>query len=120
MKGEALRDPEVVRGEGENITLTEGERKVLALGPKFCMRNDLNEELFEVALEECITKVRWDMKAEEEKKNGEELADIAMREIFTAEENEEIDEEIEIEDAKHRMVFNREGNTWSYSRKKIN
>ena len=38
MRGEELREPEVICGEDEVIVLTEEEKKVLALGPKFCVR----------------------------------------------------------------------------------
>ena len=69
MRGEPLREPEVVNGKNDDVKLTEGKIKVLSLGPKFCVRNDLNEEAFEVALEECITKIRWDLRSEEENKN---------------------------------------------------
>ena len=61
MKGETLRAPEVVNGEDEAVKITEEESMVLALGPKFCVRKEkLNEEQFEIELEECITKIKWD------------------------------------------------------------
>ena len=36
-----LREPEIVRGMGEILELTDDEKKVLALGPKFCVRKKL-------------------------------------------------------------------------------
>ena len=59
MRGQELREPEVVNEVGlEEIKLSNEEKKFLALGPKFCMRKKLNEEAFEVAIEECITKMK--------------------------------------------------------------
>ena len=52
MKGEALREADVVCGVGENITLSQEERQVLALGSKFCVRKRLEEEKFDRQLEE--------------------------------------------------------------------
>ena len=66
----------VCRGD-EEIHLSDEELDVLALGPKFCIFNNLNEETFERELEECIIKFRWEMMGEEneakvKKKFGEE------------------------------------------------
>ena len=120
MVGDNLKEPEVVRGEGEELNLSEEERRVLALGPKFCVRNNLNEEAFKGAIEECIAKVKWDLKSDEEEgKKRKNSADIALRQIFTEEENEEFDEEDKMRDALRRMVYNPEEGTWSYSRKRV-
>ena len=120
MEGDKLKEPEVVRGKGEDLILSEEERGVLALGPKFCVRNNLNEEAFKGAIEECIAKVKWDLKSDEEEgKKRKNSADIAMRQIFTEEENEEFDEEDKMRDALRRMVYNPGEGTWSYSRKRV-
>ena len=50
------------------------------------------------------------LRSEEENKNKYvDPADTAIREIFTNEENEEMDEEEEYEDAKRRIVYDRGG-----------
>ena len=77
MRGDKLRAPEVVKGEDEEVEITDEESMVLALGPKFCVRKDkLSEEEFEVELEECIAKIKWDKMGEDEKLKDE--ADRAM------------------------------------------
>ena len=52
-------------GGGEDkdckISITEEEKTLLKLGPKFCMLRNLIEEEFEADLEECIVKIKWDM-----------------------------------------------------------
>ena len=40
---EKLREPEIVCGEGEIMEITEDEKRVLALGPKFCVRKNLKK-----------------------------------------------------------------------------
>ena len=78
LEGEGLRDPAVVMGEGEELCLTEEEKDILRLGPKFCIYKNLCEEEFEADLEETIMKVKWDMMGEE--LNGSERTsdDVAM------------------------------------------
>ena len=120
MRGEVLREPEVVRGKDEVIMLSEEEKQVLALGPKFCVRKRLNEEEFDVDLEECIAKVKWEMMGEDMKNEGEkDLADVAIMAIHSDEEKEEIREYEEMMEARQRMVYEAEGKTWSYSRKRV-
>ena len=53
-----LREPEIVQGKGETLEISEDEKKVLALGPKFCVRKALKDEDFEIELEECIAKIK--------------------------------------------------------------
>ena len=38
------------------MKITRNEAEVLSLGPKFCVRGTLDEEVFEGELEECIIK----------------------------------------------------------------
>ena len=52
MTVEMVRDPIIVEGENENIVLSEDERELLKLGPKFCLYNKLLEEDFETDVEE--------------------------------------------------------------------
>ena len=105
--------PEVVCVENEVISIDEYEADVLSLGPKFCVRGRLDEELFEGEMEECIMKYRWDQmgrdKAEKEAKEEDKAYRIAITQIFTAEENKIMEEEIEeqrlIDYAKSRMIY---------------
>ena len=60
-----VMDPVIVQGLGETILLNDDEREALKLGPKFCVFNDLNEEVFEADIEECLLKVKWDMMGDE-------------------------------------------------------
>lgn len=41
IKGEELREPDIVCSDGEIIELTDDEKRVLALGPKFCIRKKI-------------------------------------------------------------------------------
>ena len=76
-EAEDIKKPVLVEGEGESISLSDDECAALMLGPKFCLYNNLEEEEFETAVEECIMKVKWDLMGEEKKtKPGEE--DIAL------------------------------------------
>ena len=120
LNGDELRAPEVVCGENEVIELSEEESMVLALGPKFCVRkNKLCEEEFEVELEECIAKIKWDKMSEdiEEKKN--EDADRAIMAILDEEQKDEVDEHFEMRNALMRTVYNAEEGTWNYGKKRV-
>ena len=73
---ENIKDPVIVLGPGEEkIDMNEYEMSTLRLGPKFCVYKRLNEEEFEVDVEECMLKVKWDMMGED----GEEARDPADR-----------------------------------------
>ena len=121
MRGVELREPEVVKSVNEVLDLTEDEKRVLALGPKFCVRKlRLNEEEFKVDLEECIAKIKWGKMGEEQKKGEKkDLADVAIMAILEEEEKEEILESEEMKEAKRRMVFDDEGKKWNYGRKRV-
>ena len=112
MKNEDEYEPCIVCMEDEDIRVTDDEKDLLSLGPKFCVRNAMSEELFECEVEECIIKFRWDQMGEEiaekEAKNEEEAyKNIDL--IFTDEENEAIKKENEearnMEYAKSRMIY---------------
>ena len=55
-KPEESKDPVIVNNKGQKIPLNKDENSFLALGPKFCIPSNLNEEIFEVNVEECIMK----------------------------------------------------------------
>ena len=120
MRGEELREPEVICGEDEVIVLTEEERKVLALGPKFCVRkNKLDEENFDIELEECIAKVKWEKMGRDEGKKVKDLADVAIMAILSDEEKEEIREWEEHQEARRRMVYDAEEKKWNFGRRRV-
>ena len=119
IKPEKMRDPVIVCREGENIVLSDEEMSILRLGPKFCEYVQLDDEEFEGEVEQAILKYKWETmeKGNNEKSEvGGKFVDtsslareILDREIFTKEELEEIDEEIEEEnqmrEAQCRNVF---------------
>ena len=121
MKSEELRKPDVVCGVGETLEITENEMQVLALGPKFCVRKKLDETEFEVELEECIAKIKWDMMAQEEKVEKEKKEDIGYRNvmsILSEDEKEEVEEWEEIKDASRRMIFDQEDKKFNFGKKR--
>ena len=67
IKKEEIKNQVIVEGPGEVIKLDENERAALKLGPKFCMYNKLSDEEFEVDVEECILKIKWDLMGDENK-----------------------------------------------------
>ena len=54
IKSDEIKDPVIITGLDENITLSNEEIELLKLGPKFCVLKDLNDEEFETDIEECI------------------------------------------------------------------
>ena len=89
VKKEDDADIMVVCMRGEEVNLNEDEKSVLALGPKFCVYNNLNIENFQRELEECIVKYKWELRNEEKeleeiKKFGEG-AYSAIESLFTDE-----------------------------------
>ena len=53
-----VEEPIIVLREGEEILISSEEASLLALGPKFGIMVDLNDEAFEVEVESCIMKYR--------------------------------------------------------------
>ena len=98
-------------GEGKDckISITEEEKTLLKLGPKFCMLRNLIEEEFEADLEECFVKIKWAMMGDEGDE-GRKLEDITL-EIALGKKvcqtiKEEKKEERDILEAETRMIFN--------------
>ena len=120
MKGDELREPEIVCGVGEELTLSQEEKLVLALGPKFCVRKTLDEEEFSGQLEECIAKIKWEFMVKEmkEKKEKEDISNANIMAILDDEEKREVEEYEEELEAKMRTVFHREDMSWDYGRKR--
>ena len=128
MKGVENEEPSIVVREGEGIILNGDEKSFLALGPKFCVFNNLNEEDFEREVEECIIKLRWELmgeekKREERKKFGEEAWD-AIEQIFCEEfcNEEELRQhrmEEQVEEARMRMIYNDDEKTFNFAKRRV-
>ena len=94
------------------------------VGPKFFVMNDLVEETFEVEVESCIMKYRWElMKGEEDNKKSKDTADVAFNtlfeELYTEEEKIEHEEEMEMAEAELRMIFNPSDNKLDLRRRRV-
>jgi hypothetical protein len=64
---EELKGPVIVEREGFPINLSEGERALLTLGPKFCVYEKCSEEKFVTNVEICFLKYKWDKMSDDEK-----------------------------------------------------
>ena len=118
---EVVRDPVVVLREGETIQLSDDEREVLKLGPKFCLYTILNEEEFQTNVEECIMKIKWDLMGEDKKpKSGNE--NIALRILLGDDVCEDIDDELEEEqeivDAETRNIFDNVKKEFNFAKRR--
>ena len=111
-------EPCVIRGEDKSMGLSDDERNLLKLGPKFCVLARLCDEEFEVELEQALMKVRWDMLGEEKKNKNKNLGDVAIEAIQDDDEKEECREYEEVLDAKTRMVYNVEKNVLDYGKRR--
>ena len=124
MRGNDDQDPVIVMRDGEELILNEDEMRVLSLGPKFCVYNNLCEETFERELEETIIKYRWELMGKEikdkeiEKFGNEEYG--AINSIFTKDELEQHDLEDQLEEAKKRIIFDRTEGKFSYANRRVN
>ena len=82
----AVTEPLVLGG----MTLDEDEREAMRLDPKFAVLNRLTEEDFELEVQCCLTKLRWDKMAEdrldedvtEEEREKTEILEAEERQIF--------------------------------------
>ena len=116
-------EPIIVCMEGEEILISENEAALLALGPKFCVINNLCEETFEVELESCIMKYKWESMGEEENnKKNKSKSDIAfevlVQETYDEEEKAELWEDEQALEAELRMVFNPDDNKLDLGRRR--
>ena len=115
---EDTKEPSIVCEEGNEITLNEDEKEVLKLGPKFCVMGRLDDEKFEIEVEQMIMKVKWDIIGKEEKLKKKTLADIAIDSILDEDEIRECEEYEEIQEAKTRMIYDQEQNTLYFSKRR--
>ena len=118
---EEIKNPVIVEGPGEVIKLDDNERAALKLGPKFCIYNKLCDEEFEVDVEECILKIKWDLMGDEKKpRRGSE--DRALEVLLMVEECSSIDAEIEedlaIKEGENRTIFDGEHKTLDFGRRR--
>ena len=82
----------------------------------------LREEDFEIALEESITKLRWDKMGDDQKEHNEDPAMKAISEVLSEEENEEIRRHEMVVEGMRSMVYieggNKEAGNWQCFKKK--
>ena len=70
-------------------------------------------------MEECIAKIKWWMREEEEKeKIVKDSGDVAIMAILPEEERNEVEEFEEMKEASRRLVYNPEDRKWNYGRKR--
>ena len=75
-------------------------------------------------MEEGIAKLKWEWMSEEMGNNNpKSLSDlaieVALKDIMTEEEREELDEENEIQEAKLRLPYNTEEKGFNFARKRV-
>ena len=102
---------------------------MLRLGPKFCEYVNLDEEKFEIEIEQAILKYKWETMSDEkgEDEKPRDLSDIArkvlIRELYTTEEIEEMNEDEEeamrMRDAELRQVFDMRTGTIDMRKRRV-
>ena len=122
MEPQEMREPTLVQGEGEGLSLSTNEKKVLALGPKYCVYSNLDEEMFSAEVEECIMKLRWDLMNDDDEDKEGRLEDIAYRILVGDEECDRVEDDMRQEDemveACRRQPYNRQDGTFNFARRK--
>ena len=78
----------------------------------------LDEEKFEVELEQTILKIKWDLMSKEDKDKKKTKSDRAIELILDDEQIEECEEYEELLEAKSRMVYDCEENKIDFSRRR--
>ena len=123
MMAEKEEGPVIVCEEGKILEISEEETSALALDPKFCIVKDLREEEFEVALEECISKLRWDKMGDEIKEKNQDPAMEAIDAVIDEEQREELRQhELQREGELTTVLLGNEKTgkgTWQYSKRKV-
>ena len=72
------------------IEVNDDERDMLRLGQKFCVMGNVEEENCVIAVEECVTKLKWEVMGENMKKAKEDPAMAAINEVIDQEQREEL------------------------------
>ena len=112
-------DPAVVDDDENEVKLSKDEKSLLVLGPKYCTYNALTEESFEVELEQCIVKLKWEMMGNDVKnKKNESLCDIAINAILDDDEKRECEEYFEVLEGKQRVIYDIENNSLVFRRRR--
>ena len=120
-KKEDAKDPAVVSDIDQELSLTDDERNLLKLGPKFCIMGQLSEEKFERELEMCIMKFKWDKMGEDidqKKKDKQSESDKAIDCVIGEEGIQECKEYERLQEAKCRMIFNYENSTFDFGNRR--
>ena len=119
VRGEEMKNPVLVEGKDGPIAISEDERELLRLGPKFCLLKNLSEEEFETDVEGCVMKIKWDLMGDNEEPRKE---DIALRILLGERECRQIDEEREEEeemlDAECRSIFDPRTKTINFGKRR--
>ena len=80
--------------------MSEGEKKAVALGPKFTTYETITKHKIDVAAEELVTKLRWESRSREEREG-------------------EWTEEWEWDQVKQKIVFDEPNGTMNYSKQRV-
>ena len=119
--GEGVKEPVIVAGQGEDIILGESEKEILKLGPKFCVYKRLCDEEFEVDVEECILKIKWDMMSDEERGcpgTEDKALEILLGAKICDKIDAEKDEEREMKEGAMRSIFDWTNCTMNLSKRR--
>ena len=97
------------------------EKNFLRLGPKFCVMGCLSEEKFEVDIEECVAKLKWDVMGEELKKKDEDPAMQAIDEVIDEDQRADLEEYELQQEGEATSVFLVKGDKaeWQFSKKRV-
>ena len=118
-----VMDPVVVVREGEEILLDDNEREALKLGSKFCVLSRLDDEEFEVDVEEMIMKLKWDMMGDSGIQESRDDADVAMEVVLGKEACQAIDaerqEELDMIEAETRCIYNWVGRKINFAKRRV-
>ena len=120
--GKTVIEDEVVIVSGVNkLKVDDDEKNMCKLGPKFCVIGSMSEERCEVAIEECIAKLKWDKMGEEIKERGMDPAMKAIEEVLDQEHLDDLEEHEQRLDGEASSVFlMKEGKAvWQYSKKRV-
>ena len=109
-----------------DITLTEEEKAVLKLNPKFAVMERINSEDIEIEAELGLAKLRYQLMKEDdiideviEEESGEEDVERKKKKRRRLnEEEEELLEKMEIIEAESRQVYDQASKTFDYTKKR--
>ena len=118
-----VKDPVIVVREGEEILLDDNEREALKLGSKFCVLSRLDDEEFEVDVEEMIMKLKWDMMGDSGVQESRDKADVAMEILLGKDVYQAIDaekqEELDMIEAETRCIYNWAGRKINFAKRRV-